>query len=77
MVSLLKKLGRQDLKDEEKLYDIRASEGAGRKGPTALSYGVSKSGYTRRSSRKKSGPPDNEEKKDSDAGAASTPAGEI
>ncbi len=77
MVADLKKLIRQDLKDEERIDDIRAGEGAGRKGSADVSSSLSKSGYTRRSSRKKSGSADNETKNDSDSGAASPTDGQI
>lgn len=77
MVRDLKKLARADYRDEEKLDDIRASEGAGRKGPTDLSGGISQSGYVRRSPRKKSRPANNEEKKDSDTRAASPADAEV
>lgn len=69
MISDLKKSLRQDMRDEGKLSDIRASEGSGRKGPTGLSGGIPQSGYTRRSSRKKPGQDDNKEEKDRNAGA--------
>ena len=74
MVSMLKKLLRQDLAEEKKLYDIRASEGSGRKGPAGLPKRLSKSRQPRRNSGKVSGSADNEAKKDSDSGAdTSTP----
>lgn len=77
MVSNLKKMLRQDIRDEEKIDDVRSGEGAGRKGPTSLQTGLSKSGYTRRSSRKKSGSIDNGTEKNSDTGTTTPPVREV
>lgn len=73
MVKAIKKAIREELKDQEKLIDIRTSEGKGRKGPSGLQGSLPTGGYVRRSPRKKPGSADNETQKDSDAGA-NTPA---
>lgn len=77
MIKGLKKSVRDDLKDEEKIIDIRTSEGAGRKGPSGLQGSLPASGYVRRSSRKKPGSANNEAQKNSDAGTDSTPSSAV
>ncbi|KKK60320.1 hypothetical protein LCGC14_3025530 [marine sediment metagenome] len=71
MIADLKKFIKQDAREEEQLYDIRTSEGAGRKGSASRPSSVPQSRQPRRNSGTKSGPADNETKKDSDAGTAS------
>jgi len=77
MVTMLKKLMRQDLAEEKKLYDIRASEGSGRKGPAGLPKRLPQSRQPRRNSGKEPGPANNEEKKNSDAGTNTSAPGEV
>ena len=67
MVKILKKLGRDDVKDEEKLYDIRSSEGEGRKGPASRPASVPKSRHKRGDTREESRPIDWEEEKNRNA----------
>lgn len=70
MVALLKKIMRQDIRDEEKLGDIRTSEGSGRQGSASRPASIPKSRQPRRNSGTQPGQADNEEKKDSDSGTA-------
>lgn len=69
MVKAIKKAIREELKDQEKLVDLRTSQGAGRKGPSGLQGSLPASGYVRRSPRKKPGPPDNKAEENSNSGA--------
>ena len=77
MVKGIKKAIREEVKDQEKLIDIRTSEGKGRKGPSGLQGSLPTSGYVRRGPRKKPRPPDNEAKADSDSGADTTGAAAV
>jgi len=74
MVKGIKKAIRDELKDQEKLIDIRTSEGKGRKGPSGLQGSLPASGYIRRSPRKKPGSPDNKTEANSNSGADTTAA---
>ena len=77
MVKGIKKAIREEIKDQEKLLDIRTSEGKGRKGPSGLQGSLPSSGYVRRSPRKKPGSPNNETEADRNAGADTPPAAAI
>lgn len=77
MIADLKKLVRQDLREEAKLDDIRTGQGAGRKGSADMSASISQGGYTRRSTRKKSGSTDREADSDSNAGAVASNDGQV
>jgi hypothetical protein len=74
MVKGIKKAIREEIKDQEKLIDIRTSEGKGRKGPSGVQGSLPSSGYVRRSPRKKPGSPNNEAQADSNSGADTTSA---
>jgi hypothetical protein len=67
VVRLMKKIIKQDERDERKLDDIRSSEGKGRKGPASRAPSVPKSRHKRGNSRKESGSADREEETDRDA----------
>lgn len=77
MISDLKKMIRRDLKEQEIMNDIRTSEGKGRKGSASLPSSLSQSGYTRRSTRKKSGSADNKTQENSDAGTVAAANGQV
>ena len=77
MVKGIKKAIRDEIKDQEKLIDIRTSEGKGRKGPSGLQGSLPQSGYVRRSPRKKPGSPDNETKEDRNSGADTAAAAKV
>lgn len=77
MIASLKKMFKQDAREEGILRDIRAGEGKGRKGPTSLSRYVPKSRHTRGGNGKKSGPADREEKEDRDSGATAPADGAV
>lgn len=72
MIADLKKLTRDDLREEEKLYDIRTSTGAGRKGSADRPISLSTRRLVRRDTGTKPRPADREAPTDRDAGA--TPA---
>ena len=65
MIRNLKKMIREDQKDEVKLDDIRTSEGAGRKGPASRAPSVPKSRHRRRNSGENTGQVDYEAQEDS------------
>lgn len=71
VVRRMKKLLRDDEKDEVKLNDFRTSEGKGRKGPASMQTGLPKSRHRRRNSREDPRPIDWKEEDDSNAGADS------
>lgn len=77
MVADLKKIVRQDLKDEGKMYDFRTSEGSGRKGSADLPASIPKSRQSRRGDAKESRSANREEKTDRDSGAAAPPSGQV
>jgi hypothetical protein len=69
-VRMIKKAIKADRKEEEKLDDIRSSEGAGKQGPANRAPSISTRRYSRRNSGTKSGQADNEAENNSDAGPA-------
>ncbi len=73
IVAKLKKIIRDDEKEGRKLDDIRASEGAGRKGPADRPPNIPKVRHTRRDSGKESGSTDNKEEENRNAGTAPAP----
>ena len=77
VVRKMKKMMRDDDREERKLDDFRTSEGEGRKGPAAMSAGIPKSRHRRRNSGTKSRPIDWQKEEDSNAGPASTPISEV
>ncbi|MBA7705123.1 hypothetical protein ES703_113947 [subsurface metagenome] len=77
MVADLKKIQRQELKEEEKLYDIRTSEGKGRKGSADMSGSLPKSRQSGRNTTKESGSINREEEKNSDSGATTADVSKI
>jgi hypothetical protein len=72
-VRMIKKAIKADQREEEKLDDIRSSEGAGKQGPANRAPSIPTRRYKRRNSGEKSGPADNEAENDRDAGSASSP----
>lgn len=65
MVRILKKMQKEDLKDEVRLDDIRTSPGSGRKGSASRPPSLPKIRQPGGNSRKKPGPADKQAEEDS------------